>query len=330
MNALVPASFGQLSTRFAGTSDESLGAGIQSAMPVLSIKGKAFRLKYRGIETVMMRKDGDGAMSSLPVVIVKASQTISKIFYERGYVEGSTEPPDCWSTNGATPDASATKKQSASCASCPMNAWGARITPAGKPGKRCADSKRIAVVPLDDIDNEAFGGPVLLRVPAASLGELKSYGDKMHSIGYPYYAIGTRIAFDPGAEYPKLVFSGIRALEDDEAAKVLALRDSDAVRRVLNETLDFDMPAPAEEKLSTAALFEQPPEPKPEPKVGAKPEPKTKKPAPKEVVDEHGPLFTPKQQELPLVPDDEVPATGGAAPAAFEAELDAELDKLLG
>lgn len=190
-----------------------------------------------------MRDDGDGPRNSIELVILKASTHIAKIYYEQKYVEGSNAAPDCYSTNGITPDPGAQKKQATNCASCPQNAWGSRVTPEGKQAKACSDSKRLAVVPLNDILNEVFGGPMLLRVPAASLGELASFGQKMAHLGYPYNAIGIKVSFDPAAAFPKFQFEPIRALTEDEAQKVMKLLDGPEVDRILAET-EFQTEAP--------------------------------------------------------------------------------------
>lgn len=247
----LPKGFGAVSTVFGGSggTNDELGAGVASSYGVMGYKGKVWTTRYQGVDMPLMREDGDGARGSIEVVIVKAAAPISKIFYKGGYVEGSTAAPDCWSANGVSPDSSVQNKVHPTCADCPMNAWGSRVTEAGKQGKACADSRRIAVVPIADIDNELFGGPMLLRVPAASLKDLKAYGDLLNSYQYPYFAVATRISFDPKEAYPKFVFSAIRPLTDDEARKILALRDDKRVATVLNETADQRVaaaPAPAQ------------------------------------------------------------------------------------
>jgi hypothetical protein len=119
-----------------------------------------------------------------------------------------------------------------------MNAWGSRTTDAGKQAKACADSRRTAVVPLNDFDNELAGGPMLLRVPAASLKDLKAYGDLLKSYQYPYYAAATRVSFDPAEAFPKFVLQAIRPLTEDEAKRILEIRESQQVKAVLAERLD--------------------------------------------------------------------------------------------
>lgn len=352
MNAIIPQNFGQLSTKF-GTRpmEDDLSAGVQMGFGIIGYKGKVWSIRHRGEETQLMRPDGDGPRGSVELVILKASNHISKIWYEHGYVDGSTAPPDCFSSNGVTPDASSSKKQSNACATCPMNAWGSRISPAGKQGKSCSDSKRLAVVPMNDIKNETLGGAMLLRVPAASLRDLAGYGQAMHSKGYPYYAIGTRVAFDSAEAYPKFMFSAIRPLSDAEADAVLEMQSSPGVANVLAESMGDAAPVAAEQVIEKP-LFEQPPEEAP--KAVTKP---VKTPEPKAVPEPAKPAANvgafgggeakPATKKAPAkAPAKAAESVAAAAPAtapedvsdedtegsgtAFEDTLDAKLNALLG
>lgn len=268
MSELIPANFGAVSTRFSNvTANDDLSSGVQSSFGIVGYKGKVWSIRYRGDETPLMRDDGDGPKGSIEVVIIKASPFISKIWYENGYVEGSSAAPDCFSNNGVTPEPTSAKPQCAQCAACPHNQWGSRVTPAGKAGKSCADSKRLAVVPLQDINNEMFGGPMLMRVPAASLQDVAMYGQKMQQMGYPYFSVGTKISFDQNESYPKFIFKGLRPLTDDEADVVMGLRDSHTVERIMAES-EYGAPATSNPAKDEEPLFEQAPD------VGAKEEPK--------------------------------------------------------
>ncbi len=260
MTSLVPANFGQLSTRFSGQAAvNDLGAGIQAGYGLIGYKGKVWSIRHKGQEIPLMRDDGDGPRNSIEVVILKASPAVSKIWYEVGYVEGSSAPPDCFSTNGVTPDPSSPKLQNSTCAACPRNAWGSRITPAGKKGKDCQDSKRLAVAPLADIRNEMFGGPMLLRVPAASLQEMSAFGSTMQGLGYPYFAVGTRISFDANESYPKFKFNAIRPLSDGEAEAVIELQRGDMVSRVLADNVEAALSQTQANQQTLTTAFEQPP-----------------------------------------------------------------------
>ena len=259
---MIPPGFaqGKVSTVLAGVGqDEQLGSGIRSSFGIIGYRGKVWSTKWQGEEKPIMREDGDGPRSSIEVVIVKASPSISKIYYEGGFVDGSTSPPDCWSTNGTTPDAAAPRKQSPMCAGCPKNAWGSKITDAGKQSKACADSKRLAVVPLSDMKNELMGGPMLLRVPAASLKDLKTFGDTLQTYGYNYFSVAVRIGFDIQEAYPKFVFTAIRPLTDDEATLVVQHREGAQLKAILNEAVEIVHHEPA--VAIPSSPFEQHPAP---------------------------------------------------------------------
>ena len=240
---MLPPTFGPPSSVFGDdTSKDKLSTGITISYPILRIKGKVWSITRGANEPFqLMRPDGDGPRNSIDVVIVAASQHISKVWYESGYIEGNTNPPDCFAPNGVVPDASSPKKQHNTCAGCPQNAWGSAITAAGKKAKACRDSKRIAVAPLGDIRNEAFGGPMLLRIPATSLTEFGNYGDGMEARGYKYFTIGTKMSFDATEAYPKIIFEPIRRLEDDEARAVLELRASQAVQSIMAADVAVDL-----------------------------------------------------------------------------------------
>lgn len=307
MNAVTVQGFGPVSTKFAGAKvDNDLASGIQAGFGLIGYRGKVWSVKYRGDETKLMRPDGDGPLNSIEIVILKASKHISKIYYEQGYVEGSTAAPDCFSTNGVTPEATSTKKQSNACATCPKNAWGSRTTPSGKAGKACQDSKRLAVVPSTNLENEAFGGPMLLRVPPASLQDLASYGNKMQGVGYPYFAIVTRVSFDPQEAFPKFHFNAVRPLTDAEADTVLQLQARPEVERILAEGSEIIVAEDAKPSL-LASVFEQPPQAAPQTAPQATPAPTA-------------PTPTPKVEAKPA------PA---AENSSYEDDLDAKLAELL-
>ncbi len=223
---------------------DDLGAGIGSSFSILTLRGKVWRTKYRGEEHVHMMEPSapgmppPGPRPSVEVVIVKASPVIAKIFYAEGYSEGDKEAPDCWSVNGQTPDPASPAKQCQTCAACPQNIWGSRMTAAGKPGKACQDSKRLAVVPAGDLRNEMFGGPMLLRVPAASLQDMGAYSSLLQQHGHSYFSVVTSLSFDHTVAYPKLVFTPLRAVNDAEARTILELQDSPVTHRVLSEAVD--------------------------------------------------------------------------------------------
>jgi hypothetical protein len=153
------------------------------------------------------------------------------------------------------------------------------------------------------------------------MGAGADYGTMMAKLGYPYYAIGTRIQFDPKESYPKFLFSAIRPLNDEEAMMVKELQTDVRTARVL---ADDQVTPPAQVAAPTVqSAFEQPPvNALPAPAPALKPEAPTQdapKPAkPKLEVVKVAPA---------VVPDDAELDTGEAS--QFEADLDAQLDALL-
>ena len=210
----------------------------------------------------------------------------SRVHHDRDDEEGDAEAPDCYSQDGITPSPDSLNKQSDKCATCPNAVWGSKITPAGKKAKACQDSRRIAVVPAGDVENELYGGPMLLRVPAASLADLATFGKQLKAKGYPYNTIATKLGFDPNASYPKLTFKALRPLSEEELETIAGHLQSDRLHQVLADD-EFAAPAPAaapapkkEEAKTVDVDFEEPaPAPKPAKKAAAKkaeakPEPK--------------------------------------------------------
>lgn len=268
------------------TEADDLSAGVSGGFAVMSFKGSRWKIKYQGEEHQILNSDGD-PVASLEAVLLKANPHITKNYYEKGYTEGAAEAPDCFSLDGVRPDPGVEKPQSDACARCPKNVFGSRITPAGKKAKACQDNRRLAIVPAADLENETFGGPMLLRVPAASLADLALMGKNLKARGFPYNAVTVRIGFDMDVAYPKLTFRPIRPLTDEEAVTVRELLHDDKLERILAEAVEL-RDAPVEEAEEPKDdLFEQPvaakpaaPAPKAAPaKAAAKPA--AAKPAPK-------------------------------------------------
>lgn len=250
---VVPDTFkGPVASAFQGVqSTDDLSGGITGGYGLIKFRGKVWSIQHNGNTMNLMRDDGDGPRGSIDIVILKANPVLSKTWYENGWDENNNNPPDCASANGITPDAGVPKKQSDVCAMCPRNAWGS--APNGGKGKACGDHRRMAVVPLADLRNETFGGPLLLRCPAASLQDMAAFEARYRQMGYPYFTMGIKISFDPQESFPKFAFAAIRPLNEPEAAIVVEMRDSPLTARVVNETVGA-APAPAVAQAQPAFL----------------------------------------------------------------------------
>ena len=225
---------------------DELSAGVSAGFPVLSFRGKVWRVKKSGEERPYVDDNGD-PKPSMELVLVRGSANISKIYYPKGYEEGSNEAPGCFSMDGHRPDPNSSQQQADLCAACPHNQWGSKITPDGKKTKACADNRRIAVVSLADLKaNGPDATPLLLRIPGGSLTTLKEYAERtLAPRGFPYYSVVTRLGFDQQASYPKLVFRPMAPLDKDFYDVVKELRTSDEVSRILSDHSDIVEPPAA-------------------------------------------------------------------------------------
>lgn len=260
-------------------SASEMQANVGASYGVVSIKGRSFSIKYGGQQTPIT-VNMNGTLYAAPffdVVIPKAKAELSKTLYEGGYTEGSDEAPKCWSEDGVNPLSPIenrpidprTGTACVDCRMCPMNQFGSKITDNGSKGKACADTRKLIVVPMmptgqkdsqgNDItvmdgENIKFGGPMLLRVPAASLKAFAEYDSKLQQMGIPYFAVVTRLEFDPTVAYPKFVLRAMRTITEAEAAKVVELRDSLIVKQILESGQTGAAPALAPPPASVAGV----------------------------------------------------------------------------
>ena len=182
-------------------------------MKRVSIKGGVFRLLSSGKEIASIED------RHLDVIIVKAAPKVSRIFYAGGYdKDAAAAAPDCTSADGDKPDANVRNRQSSSCATCPQNIAGSGTGQS----RACRYQQRLAVV----LANNPDGDVLQVTLPATSIFG-KEDGDKRPLQAYARYmaaqtppvnldAIVTRMKFDTKAESPKLFFSPMRWLTDDE------------------------------------------------------------------------------------------------------------------
>ena len=218
-----------------------LTTGVVEGFPTISYRGKVWRIRKAGEETNYVDDKGD-AVQSLEFVLAKANPSLAKVYYSAAFEEGSTGKPDCWSADGTKPDANVLQPVSATCAACPNNVWGSRISDTGKKGKLCADRRRLAVVgPADLAKRGVDCDKFLLHIPAGSLKGLAEYEKKVLTPkGIPYFAVVTRIGFDTTQAHPLLTFKATRFLTEDEAKAILEIRGGDDVKRILQESHEFD------------------------------------------------------------------------------------------
>ena len=244
-------------------------ANLTASFAVVGYKGRNWRLRYRGEDELLQTSAGTGhdgrplpktPVQSLAVVICGMASAVSKSYYEKRYAEGDDGAPDCYSINGVTPDAAAPRKQNTSCAVCEWNKFGSRMTENGKKAKACPDYRRLALVPAGDEANEAFGGPMLLRIPPMSLLNLDRYCRQLDSLGADISQVVTVLAFNLDVAYPEITFTAEGWVSDPQAyATVLEHAKSDHVRRMLEEEMEALAQPAAPEAPGALAAIPRPP-----------------------------------------------------------------------
>lgn len=246
MNPRLPAVFQAVG---AAEFDEYKG-GVVSGFPVISFRGRTWRVKKGGDEQVYLN-DEQEAVQSIEVVLIRSNPVLAKIFYESSYSEGDNAAPRCWSGNGVKPDAGVQNPISKVCAVCPNNQWGSKVTPSGAKTRACADHRRMAVAFRHDIESVAAGETddtgapksatvLLLRVPPASLNPLKDFIEKtLQPKGVPPFAVFVKVGFDTAVSFPKLTFKGSQFLNEAQAQIIMQLRESEEVKRILAEVTEY-------------------------------------------------------------------------------------------
>lgn len=236
--------------------------------PVVSIKGKEFNVSRGDEKTLITNVDGDAA-GSIEAVIISANPHKSKVYYSESFSEGSSTKPTCYSNDGVGPSPYSTEPQAKKCQTCPHSVWGSKITENGGKGKACADSMRLCISSVDQLND-----PMLIRVPAATLKALGQYGAQLAKRGVEPHMVVTKIGFEKGVAYPSLTFKATRFVEEHELAEVeqVLSEEEDTIGRIIGTIED----APADNGDDSQAR------PAAAPKAEPKAEPKATKPAPAE------------------------------------------------
>jgi hypothetical protein len=176
---------------------------------------------------------GKSASDQLDVIIVDWLAEPSRKFYAAAYdKDAKATLPDCWSNDGALPEAAAKNKQAASCAACPKNVKGSGSN--GK-GKACRYERRLAVLVAGDPSGDVYQ----IAIPGASIfsdNDGNIYGFE----GYKKFLLAskealdtvvTRIIYDTEADTAKVGFKPIRHLTELEVGLVDAAQDDPETER---------------------------------------------------------------------------------------------------
>lgn len=206
--------------------NNKLSAGLSSGSPPrISFKASRYRtIAADGVETLVNENGTNG--TTMDVIVLDANPAVSKFYYDKPYnpnAEGDEAGPACFSEDGIAPSARSPRPQSRSCATCPLNAWGSKISEvSGKKVKACSDVKKLAVIPINNLGGDAY----VLGIPGASL---KTWGGLVKSCAgrnVPVNAMVIRLGFNPQVSYPELTFTPAAWVSNDQATAVSDLIDS--------------------------------------------------------------------------------------------------------
>lgn len=180
---------------------------------------KKSRLKRIVAKNGILRRQANGEevgklKAPLRVVIINAAADISRTFYAKTYdPNAEAAPPDCWSPDGRTPDASVKQPQGKTCETCPKN-----IAGSGQGNtKACRYGRRIAVVLPDDLDTNVAGDVYQMQLSAKSIfGKgsnhtfpFNAYLDYVFANGSDLESIVTEISFNEDNDNQTVLFKAV-------------------------------------------------------------------------------------------------------------------------
>jgi hypothetical protein len=228
-------------------------AGFPS-IPRISIRGSRYRLVEGSAEETVG--------TELDVVIVGVNPNTSKVFFEGEYDPDAGEVmPTCQSANGKVPDASVEFPVCDSCAQCPNNVLGSKITAKGSKSKICGDVRYIAVVPAAD-PTKVYS----MNISVMAMKPLRVYSQSLANYGIIAEEVVTHLGFDDEASYPLVTFTrgeflsekALPIIEQIQATEeVSAACRTNVKPRGLPAPADEDVPA-IEKPASNVAKLEKP------------------------------------------------------------------------
>ena len=178
----------------------------------------------------------------LNVIVVNASPKVGRIFYVKQW-SADAEPtaPDCFSNDGAAPDAGSANPQAERCDSCGQNIKGSGMGNS----KACRYSRRIAVTLEEDFGTSLEGEVYQLNLASKSLfGD--SVGDNTHPFeSYTKYLanngksldyVVTQISFNEDNDNQSILFTPVRFINKHEHGVTSKVAATPAVQKMVTMT----------------------------------------------------------------------------------------------
>lgn len=220
------------------------------SVPTLSYAGKVFSASVGGVTRKLEGRNADGDLVPLQVfrgVVLDYNARRGRRFYERDFEADKKSMPRCWSEDGVKPHSSIEHPMAPACAMCPKSAKNSKINPTtGKGTVACQEFRTIAVIPATDLKFPAMRMQLAVTsdwdkqspdLTDQGWHAFQNYIEYLKAQDVPSSAmLVTKMRFDPNVNYPKLVFSDDRWLNDQEWDTVQERIASDEVQNLLKGT----------------------------------------------------------------------------------------------
>jgi hypothetical protein len=174
-----------------------------------------------------------------PLRVVIVDFTTQRSFYDRPFDKKNPCPPACTAISTKptemVPFKDVPKRQSDTCAACPMNEWGS-----DGDGKACKEHRLLAVIPEDaDATTEIAVLSVSPTALKAFDGYVRSLASSLQMV--PFQVV-TEIKFAEDQTYATLRFGNPKPASEDLVAIAYSLREAARVRLLAKPDLSGYVP----------------------------------------------------------------------------------------
>lgn len=190
--------------------------------------------------------------ATLDFVVADIADHVAKLYYppDRPWTPDSADPPECFSQNGIGPSRDAVTPQARTCAECPNNVRGSKISPTGASVKACRDEVLLAVI-VPQYPNMLFQ----MKVTPGSFKNWRKHIEEAKNVspGDHVGTILTRATFDP--EAPNEILFKAVAYPDEATwtarTKAISTKSTDILVGRLDRPRE--LPAPAAQQVGMMA-----------------------------------------------------------------------------
>ena len=184
--------------------------------------------KFVSFKSGVLSYNGNAAKDNKIQVIIVGSAFENQYFPDR-YDPNKVVSPTCWAVAHEEDDLApyqdeCTKAHHTDCESCDFNEW--ESDPAGGRGKACKNTRRLAMITLDQLGNPA-ADVVYARLPVTSVANWSKYVTQIGNVvKRPAWGVITEMSTVPDAKSQfKVGFQFMGLVEDEHLEGIHALYD---------------------------------------------------------------------------------------------------------